>query len=276
MALFALCALNCVMPLVPTIHRSANYKKMGQVSVFLTLALLISACIVFPYNGKEAPNKVVWRQIYDLDQNTSLVTVKTMNGLEDIMKLVPEAKERECGPDPVSKNVLTQCIYKGAVPTIVVESRKTGEEIIKSEISKPEHHKEEEILLRTVHVKWTAKDSRLCNVVFPENSTVVSMNLKGFPEPELGYKSQAVRDASKQGMTSFKREYDQLWDLEVTYEVQTKDAPALEGTLGCLYDEWDNNQLPAFTNMKDHLPEWALIGGGKGPGLLTVQKKVVL
>lgn len=276
MALFAVCALNCVMPLVPTIHRSANYKKMSQVSVFLTVALFISACIVFPYNGKEAPNKVIWRQVYDLDNNTSLVTVKTMNGLEDVMNLVPAAKERECGPDPVSKNVLTQCVYKGAIPTIVVESKKSGEEIIKSDISKPEHHKEDKILLRSVHVKWTAKDSRLCSVVFPEDSPVVLMKLAEFPEPDEGYKSQAIQVASKRGMTAFKREYDQTWDLEITYEVQDMDAPALEGTLGCLYDEWDHNQIPAFTHMKDHLPEWALIGGGKGPGLLTIQKKIAV
>ncbi|KAG0055598.1 hypothetical protein BGZ83_008032 [Gryganskiella cystojenkinii] len=277
MALFALCALNCVMPLIPTIHRSANYKKMGKVSVFLTVALLATACIVFPYNGKEAPNKVAWRQIYDLDQDTSFVTVKTMNGLEAVMDFVPAAKERECGPDPVSNNVLTQCVYKGAVPSIVVESKKSGKDIIKSTISKPEYHKTEaQILLRTVHLRWTVKDSRMCNVAFSENSTIASLRLEGFKDPEQGFSSKSFSPAVRRGMIAFKREYDQPWDLEVVYEVETQDSPALEGTLGCLYDEWDRDQLPAFTHMKDHLPDYALIGGGKGPGLLTVQKKINL
>ncbi|KAG0266914.1 hypothetical protein BG011_000053 [Mortierella polycephala] len=283
MALFALCALNCVMPLIPTIHRSANFKKMGQVSVFFTLALLISACIVFPYSAEEAPNKLVWRQIYDLDQDASLVTVKTMNRLEKIMDMIPEAKTRECGPDPVSNNALTQCIYKGADPKLVTESKKSGKEIIKSSVSKPEYHhetageveSESKTLVRTVHLKWTATDSRLCSVQFSPNSTLVHLKLAGFDEPDQDYKSE-VAEAIRLGMVGFKREYDQIWDLEVAYKVEDKHAPALEGILGCLYDEWDQGEIPAFTNMKDHLPKWALLGGGKGPGLLTIQKKILV
>lgn len=292
MALFSLCALNCVMPLIPTIHRSANFKKMGIVSIGLTLLLFVLACAVFPYSAKEAPNKLVWRQIYDLNQDTSFVTVKTMNSLERVMDMVPAAKERECGPDPASNNVLTQCIYQGAVPKLVVESKKTGEEIIKSKVSEPKYHyngisvddeqvkegkeSEQGTLLRTVHLKWTAKDSRLCQVTFPENSLIVTLKLEGYDDPEEGRDSEAVIKASRAGMVGFKREYDQTWDLQVVYEVADKKAPGLEGTLGCLYDEWDREQIPAFTDMRSHLPEWALLGGGKGPGLLTIQKKVVV
>ncbi|KAF9304625.1 hypothetical protein BGZ74_001011 [Mortierella antarctica] len=287
MALFAICALNCVMPLIPTIHRSANFRKMGQVSLILTAALLISACIVFPYSAAEAPNKLVWRQIYDLDQDTSAVTVKTMHNLEDIMEGVPAAKHRECGPDPVSNGVLTQCVYQGAVPALVVDSKKTGEEIIKSQVSKPEYHKdvqdgdmqaESKTLYRTVHLTWTVKDSRLCQVMFPPetSSRITLLKMAGFDEPEEGFRSAAVSNASRNGVMAFKREYDQVWDLEVVYEVENKDSPALEGTLGCLYDEWDREQIPAFTDVKNHSPEWALLGGGKGPGLLTIQKKIVV
>ncbi|KAF9925846.1 hypothetical protein BGZ65_007538, partial [Modicella reniformis] len=275
MVLYSLCALNCVMPLIPTIHRSANFRKMTQVSLVFTLIIFVVACIVFPYSAKNAPNKLVWRQIYDLNQDTSSVTVKTMNSLEKIMDMIPAAKERECGPDPVSNNVLTQCIYQGAVPKVVVESKKTGEEIIKSEVSEHIYHRgivdgqvEDESsspLLLTVHVKWTIKDSRLCQVTFPENSTIVMLKLKGFDEPEQGYKSESVIAASRAGMLGFKREFDQVWELEVVRQVEHTKEPALEGTLGCLYDEWDNEQIPAFTDMRNHLPPWALLGGGKGP-----------
>ncbi|KAF9173676.1 hypothetical protein BGX21_003511 [Mortierella sp. AD011] len=293
MALFSLCALNCVMPLIPTIHRSANFRKMGQVSVFLSLVLLVSACVVFPYNAKEAPNKLIWRQIYDLDNDTSFVTVKTMNNLEAIMKMIPSSMNSECGLDPVS-GVLTQCVYVGATPKLVADSKVSGKEIIKSEVSKPEHHREkdrnysEEIsveentpedskhLLRTVHLKWTVQDSRLCQVSFPINDSIVFLKLGGFDEPEQGYNSSTVISASKAGMIGFKRKYDQVWDLKVVYKVESTDAPALEGTLGCLYDEWDREQIPAFTDMKNHLPSWALLGGGKGPGLLTIQKKILV
>lgn len=209
------------------------------------------------------------------------------------MDMVPAAsKKRECGPDPASNNVLTQCIYEGAVPKLVVESKKTGEEIIKSKVSEAKYHyqgtindgqvaeEEEEKgsskILRTVHLKWTAKDSRLCQVTFPQNSSIVVLKLDGYDEPEEGYESESFINASQAGMMSFKREYDQAWDLQVVYEVVDKKAPPLEGILSCLYDEWDSEQIPAFTDMRSHLPEWALLGGGKGPGLLTIQKKVVV
>ncbi|KAF9131766.1 hypothetical protein BGW39_001368 [Mortierella sp. 14UC] len=285
MALFSLCALNCVMPLIPTIHRSANFRKMGQVSFFLSVVLLISCCIVFPYSAKEAPNKLVWRQIHDLDKDTSYVTVKTVNNLETIMDMVPAAaKKRKCSPDPVSNGALNQCVYFGATPKLVVESKKTGFEIIKSKVSAPEHHKEligetqveSKYLLRKVHLKWTAVESRLCAVQFPSNSGLVSLKLAGFEDPDEGYRTPIVDAAIHLGMTAFKRDYDQEWDLEVAYEVENKDAPALEGILACLYDEWDNEQIPAFTDMKNHLPKWALLGGGKGPGLLTIQKRVLV
>ncbi|KAF9102164.1 hypothetical protein BGX27_011137 [Mortierella sp. AM989] len=285
MALFSLCALNCVMPLVPTIHRSANFRKMAQVSVFLSLALLISACIVFPYNAKEAPNKLVWRQVYDLNNDTSFVTVKTMKNLEVIMKIVPSSRKSECGPDSVPGSALTQCVYVGATPKLVTDSKASSEEIIKSKVSKPEHHREaaediteedSKVLLRTVHLKWTVKDSRLCQISFPSSESIVQLKLDGFDDPEQGYNSSAFKSASKAGMIGFKWNYDQLWDLQVVYKVESKDAPALEGTLGCLYDEWNREQIPAFTDMKNHLPKWALLGGGKGPGLLTIQKKVLV
>ncbi|KAF9142915.1 hypothetical protein BGX30_001822 [Mortierella sp. GBA39] len=282
MALFSLCALNCVMPLVPTIHRSANFRKMGQVSVFFSVALLISCCIVFPYSAQEAPNKLVWRQVYDLNKDTSYVTVKTVNNLETILDMVPAAKKRKCSPDPVSNGALTQCVYFGATPKLVVESKKAGFEIIKSTVSAPEHRNgvtgeaqiEAKHLLRKVHVKWTALDSRLCAIQFPSNSSLVSLKLAGFDDPDEGYHTPQVDAAIRLGMTAFKRDYDQEYDLEVEYEVENKDSPALEGTLACLYDEWDNEQIPAFTDMKNHLPQWALLGGGKGPGLLTIQKHI--
>jgi len=282
MALFALCALNCIMPLIPTIHHSANFKKMALVSVSLTLALLIATLAVFPYSADEAPNKLVWRQIYDLDQDTSLVTMKTMNRLEKIMEMIPGAETRECGPDPVSNNVLTQCVYSGAVPKLVTESKGSGVEIINSAVSIPTHSpgtageagSAPSALVRTVHLTWNVTDSRLCTIQFPPNSPVVRMNLAGFDEIDQGYGSTAVENTPRLSMLGFKRDYDQVWDLEVAYEVENENAPALEGILGCLYDEWDQGQIPAFTNTKDHLPEWALIGGGKGPGLLTIQKKV--
>ncbi|KAG0345472.1 hypothetical protein BG004_003686 [Podila humilis] len=283
MALFSLCALSCMMPLVPTIHRSANFRKIGQVSLILASALFIAACLVFPYSAAEAPNKLFWRQIYDLDQDTSIVTVKTMHDLETIMDGVPAAKERVCGPDPVSNNVLTQCVYAGADPELVLHFKETGEEIIKSQVSKPKHHKRHgqndvKTMYRTVHLTWTAKDSRLCQVEFPPStrSPIALLKLAGYDEPEGGYNTPDVVQGSRDGMIGFKREYDQRWDLEVVYEVESEDAPALTGTLGCLYDEWDNGQIPAFTNMRNHLPAWALLGGGKGPGLLTIQKKVIV
>jgi hypothetical protein len=285
MALFSLCALNCVMPLIPTIHRSANFRKMGQVSLFLSIVLLISCSIVFPYSAKEAPNKLVWRQIHDLDKDTSYVTVKTVNKLETIMDMVPAAaKKRKCGPDPLTNGTLSQCVYFGATPKLVVESKRAGFEIIKSNVSAPEHHKEligktqveSKYLLRKVHLKWTAVDSRLCSVQFPPSSSLVSLKLAGFEDPNEGYRTPTVDAAVHFAMTAFKRDYDQEWDLEVAYKVEDKDAPALEGILACLYDEWDNEQIPAFTDMKNHLPKWALIGGGKGPGLLTIQKRVLV
>ncbi|KAF8982096.1 hypothetical protein BGZ46_001832 [Entomortierella lignicola] len=280
MALFSICALNCVMPLIPTIHRSANFRKMAQVSLLLSALLLVTACIVFPYNAKEAPNKLIWRQVYDLNNETSTVTVKTMNNLEAIMKMIPSSKDSECSPDPASGGVLTQCIYVGAVPKLVTESKNSGKKIIKSKVSEPEHHKDtaegSKSLIRTVHLKWTVQDSRLCSIVFPSSESIVRLKLDGFDDPEEGYSSSSVLAATKQGMIGFKRQYDQTWDLEVSYKVSSKDSPALEGTLGCLYDEWDRGQIPAFTDMKDHLPNWVLLGGGKGPGLLTIQEKVLL
>ncbi|KAF9195642.1 hypothetical protein BGZ50_004040 [Haplosporangium sp. Z 11] len=275
MALFALCALCCIMPLIPTIHHSANFKKMGLVCVFLTLVLLIASCAIFPYSADEAPNKLVWRQIYDLDQDTSLVTVKTMNRLEKIMKMVPEAEKCECGPDPVSNNVLTQCIYSGSVPKLVTESKVSGQAIINSTTSVPTHSgSAPNALVRTVHLTWNVTDSRLCTIQFPPNSPLVRLNLAGFGDIDQDHEATAVENTSPLSMLGFKREYNQVWDLEVAYEVENENAPALEGTLGCLYDEWDQGQIQAFTIMKDALPDWALIGGGKGPGLLTIQKKV--
>ncbi|KAF9430486.1 hypothetical protein BGZ94_006565 [Podila epigama] len=291
MGMFAICALNCVMPLIPTIHRSANFRKMGQVSLLLTASLFVAACFVFPYSAENAPNKLIWRQIYDLDHDTSTVTVRTAKNLDAVMAHIPEAQIRECGPDSTTKGALIQCVYKGGVPSLVTWSKTTGEEIIKSQVSKPEYHEDKDLfqdddntqskaLYRSVHVVWTAKDSRLCQVTFPtaegKQSPIVKIQLAGFEEPEEGFRSGTVMSASRSGMSAFKREYNQTWDLEVVYKVANKDAPTVKGVLGCLYDEWDHQQIPAFTHMRNHLPKWALLGGGKGPGLLMIQKGIVV
>ncbi|KAF9580104.1 hypothetical protein BGW38_003382 [Lunasporangiospora selenospora] len=267
MTLFGICALNCIMPLIPTIHRTANYRMMVQVSLFLTTVLLISACLVSPYNATEAPNKLTWRQLYDLDRDVSLVSVTTMNGLEDLLKTLPGApSHHKCGPDAMSGGVLTQCLYIGAVPPLVTKSKETGKEIIASKVSKPEHRpdSEQNDLLRTVHVSWTAENSRLCKIEFDPKSKIESLTMKGFEEPVDG----------RQILFGIHRSFDREWSVEVVYRVKDQAAEPIEAILGCLYDEWDQGQIPAFTQMKDTLPPWALLGGGKGPGLLTIQKKI--
>ncbi|KAF9972610.1 hypothetical protein BGZ73_004235 [Actinomortierella ambigua] len=312
--LFSICALNCVMPLIPSLHRAANFRRMGLVTVIITGLLLLSALMVFPYSEAEAPNKLVWRQVYDLDTGSSLVSVKTMHHLEPIMDLVPDAQgsKRECGPDPDSQGVLQRCLYQGKIPKIVQESKKTGDDkkpLLAPKIGKPQHHKDEEtgLLYRTTTVEWTIRESRLCRIqVLNDTQSVRTFRLEGFDSPtpaasraeiqaatqELKEKRKAaaaaaaaagtgarqtwrtVPESAMLTMIGFQHEFDMNWKVEVEYEVQTQHDPLLEVSLGCLYDEWDQGQIPAFTDMKNHLPPWALLGGGKGPGLLTIQTKI--
>ncbi|KAF9162291.1 hypothetical protein DFQ26_003682 [Actinomortierella ambigua] len=331
--MFSICALNCVMPLIPMMHRTANLRRLGQVTLVITGLLLLSALMVFPYSEAEAPNKLVWRQLYDLDTEASIVAVKTMHHLEPIMDLVPDAQgaKRECGPDPDSKGVLQRCLYEGKVPRIVEEFKKAGKTLLAPKISKPQHHKDKEtgLLYRTTTVEWTIPDSRLCRIqVLNETMPVRAFRLEGFESPKpaasraevlaemmaAAQKEAVAKVAEKKkdedqknnhhhdnsnsnnnkaaslpslpsaivpesallGMTGFQRKFDVLWKVEIEYEVETQHDPLMKASLGCLYDEWDKDQIPAFTDMKNHLPPWALLGGGKGPGLLTIQKAILV
>ncbi|KAG0224132.1 hypothetical protein BGW42_005310 [Actinomortierella wolfii] len=307
--LFSICALNSVMPLIPSMHRAANFRRMGLVTVIITGLLLLSALMVFPYSASEAPNKLVWRQVYDLDNGSSTVAVKTMDHLEPILDLVPDAQgdKRECGPDPDSNGVLKRCLYQGKIPKIVEEARHKGHKVLVPKVGKPHYRTDKEtgITYRTTTVEWTVRESRLCRLQVVNSTQPVHMfRLEGFESPKPGAsrvqvlqemreddkKSSATNEGGDQkesavktpmvpesawlSMIGFQRQFDAPWKVEVEYEVHGKDDPLLQVSLGCLFDEWGEGQIPAFTDMKNHLPPWALLGGGKGPGLLTIQTAI--
>ncbi|OBZ88842.1 Vacuolar membrane protease [Choanephora cucurbitarum] len=239
--LLSLPILLITLHFIPWLYVAGNQKKalMGSTIAFILLFTICSA--LQPFNGSWSPNKLLFRQEYTAGNSLATVTLSTATGLAGILKeaLPPhEFKTLECNP---LSAYLTKCTYQTDMLP------KYGSNLTLHEFvhTNPSKHCDQTHCIATT--TFSSKHSLMCRVQLDMNTTRIH---------HLWVNDQEVKSENITSVVTYSNEYEREMRFSVEYPA---DAPSPKATLGCFYDEWTRSEIPAFTTLRDNLPENALL-----------------
>jgi hypothetical protein len=106
---------------------------------------------------------------------------------------------------------------------------------------------------------YKSKNSLMCRVYFdPEENKEVLHHAY--------VNNNKIRDQNITSLITYVNTYEE--PVKFTIEYPTS-SPAPKASLSCFYDEWSHLEIPAFTSLRDNLPENSLLLI-RGQGLVVV------
>ncbi|KAF7728805.1 hypothetical protein EC973_005431 [Apophysomyces ossiformis] len=235
-----------VLQLRPWIAYAGDKRKATILSGIILLLVFIICWSLPPFNGGWSPNKFVFDLHYNQSEPLATVSLVTATGLPAMLKPILRPTELEtltC--DPVNK-YQTKCTYQ---TDLLPKYAQDADEY------KWDFHKACDSKICRVNGTFVSKNSLLCRIAFDSTD-----NYKAW----VG--SQDITEGPIGSLISYTDRYekDVHWGLEYSVDSDR------QATLGCYYDEWSNGELPAFSDLRNRLPESVLLLH-RGQGLSLVQ-----
>jgi hypothetical protein len=223
---------------VPWVHVAGNQRKitLGAAIAFVFLFSICSA--LQPFNGAWSPNKIVFRQEYNYGDAFATVFVSTATGLQSILKKTISTQEYDTLQCEPFRTFLTRCSYQTEhVPKY--GGNTTLNEFVMSEVEKSCQGN-----VCTASGSYRAKNSLMCRVLFKDNSA-----------QNASVQEKEIQHDNITALVSYVNTYEDNVRFSFGYSKDT--PPNVE--IGCFYDEWTKLEIPAFTNLRDNLPESAIL-----------------
>jgi hypothetical protein len=251
--LIALPLILITLHFVPWVYVAGNNRQVTIVTAVVFLFLFTICSALQPFNGSWSPNKLVFNQQYNVGDAFSTVSVITATGIHAILKSALPAHEYATLECNTFKEFLTQCRYQTDLLP-VYGSNSTLQEFVLSEIQKTCDD-----TTCTSSATYSSKNSLMCRVYFdPEK------NKEPIDRAWVNGKESTISNISS--LITYVDNYEE----EVNFSVQyPKNGNPPQARLSCFYDEWTNLEIPAFTTLRDNLPENALLLI-RGQGLASV------
>jgi hypothetical protein len=245
-----------VLHFLPWVYVAGNNRQTTLAAAIAFLFLFTICSSLQPFNGAWSPNKLLFRQHYNAGDAFSTVTVVAgTTGVQAALKAALPAHELEtlnC-----EKSTLTTCTYHtDLVPKY--GSNETLNEFVMSEVSKVC-----DATSCTSSASFTSKNSIMCKVLFDpsENNNQVIQH--------AWVNGQELKADNITTIISYIDKYEDQVKFTVEYPVELESRKA---QVGCFYDEWTQLEIPAFTTLRDNLPENTILLI-RGQGLAYVNYK---
>jgi hypothetical protein len=227
---------------VPWIYVAENTRNATMVSAG-AFAFLFSICSALqPFNGSWSPNKLMMKQEYNATEALVTVTVSTATGLYSALKAALPAREFdtvECGP---FKKHLTSCTYQtDLLPKYA--GNETLNEFVLSEVEKTCDG-----TTCIASATYSSKNSLLCRVYFDPatNSEPIS---------HAWINDREIKENNISALFSYINDYERPVNVKVEYP----EGKSPEATFSCYYDEWTEREIPAFSYLRENLPENSIL-----------------
>lgn len=245
-----------VIHLLPWVHAARDLKKAALVTTAIFIIFFMISIVTSPFDGDTSPNRIVFNQEYnasDALSTVALITGSSFGVLEKTLKLVLNKKEyesSECQPYLIYQ---TRCTYQTDLTPVYGRTPESEIDVI----AFPKL-----CLDGTCHVKVNTKvqNSLLCQFQFS------NQHIKGFnawvndnhikPENDTIHAITAYTSTLASTMK---------WDFSFD-----DNQSAGEALFTCIYDDWTEGELPAFTKLRDDLPIQNLLTIKGGVGLAKV------
>lgn len=232
-----------VLHFLPWIHVAGNNNKsaLGAAIIFAFIFTICSA--LQPFNGSWSPNKLVFRQEYNAGEALATVAIYTATGLQLALKAALPPHEYETLQCEPFKTYLTRCTYQtDLIPKYGGNS--TLNEFVISEVAKV---CDDNFCKSTA--TYQSKNSLMCRVYFdPEENTETIHRAT--------VNDQEIKDTNISSLITYVNKYEEPVKFSIEYP---SSSPAPKATVSCFYDEWSHLELPAFTYLRDNLPENSLL-----------------
>lgn len=254
--------------LLPWIHVAGD-KRQPTLFFFIMFILLFVVClIVSPYNRINSPNRVLFHLEYDQAQPTATVELITGGGLQSTLEsYLPkdELNSLECNEQDNGYQV--SCKYQTKdVPIYANNKNEYHLKVIENSYhfnNNNDPNVKLNINTRQLRIITTVQHSQLCQLKFTLPVSRAEVNGESIipTEDHPMYAIMAYTKNRGQPIT---------WDVELQEKDFNVYGVQHAVQLSCLYDDWKNGELPAYTNLRNRLPETQAVTMRGGVGLSVV------
>lgn len=217
---------------------------------------MIACLISGPFNGEESPNRIVFNQEYNATEALStvaLITGSSFGTLERTLKKSLPTSEYETLQCEPYLTYQTRCTYQTALTPLYAKNPKKEIKII-------QHPVVCDSASCNLNITTTVQNSLLCQLEFN--------NVHGLQAWINGNHVQAEENGAIHALTTYSNKQASTVHWHLQYDpIQDDKGQAL---FTCIYDDWTEGEIPAFTNLRDNLPYNALLTIKGGVGLAKV------
>ncbi|CEI88555.1 hypothetical protein RMCBS344292_02937 [Rhizopus microsporus] len=251
-----------ILHLLPWVHAAGELKKTASIVCSVLLIVFLLCAIFSPFNTDISPNRIVFNQEYNATEG-ALSSVTLFTGASSSKILVKTLKQALTSTefDTLSceryMDYQTRCQYQTPLnPVYAQDSDKEFKlEVIERGCERNTCR---------INVTTTAEHSLLCQLEFSNQhlsglQTWINGQLIQLPEETTNRTVHALMAYSNTERAPVQ------WDIE--YDKQENVG---EMKFSCLYDDWTDGELPAFTTLRNNLPIDQLLTIRAGVGLAKV------
>lgn len=249
-----------VLHLLPWVHAAGEFRKTAICTSAVFVVVFLLCVISSPFDGEISPNRIVFNQEFnstDTLSTVALITGSAFGTLQKTLKKVlptTELETLECEPYLIYQ---TRCTYRTALTPLYGRNPDKEIEII----ALPPKY----CLGETCHVDLitVTQNSLLCQLQFS------NQNISGFNASVNGHHIKAENNGAIHAITAYSKNQASAVKWEISFDAdQPKDIG--EALFTCIYDDWTEGELPAFTTLRDNLPINNLLTIKGGVGLSKV------
>lgn len=218
------------------------------------------ACLLSsPFNGESSPNRIVFNQEYnasDALSTVALITGSSFGILQRTLKSVLPKSEYETMECDAYLTYQTRCTYQTALTPVYGR------------------HPEKEISISYSPVSCDSKTCNLNITTTVENSLLCQLQFSNAKIDGLqawinGNHVKTGQNDTIHALTTYSKKQASAINWDLSYDAHQQDAVG-EALFSCIYDDWTEGELPAFTTLKDDLPYNALLTIKGGVGLAKI------
>jgi hypothetical protein len=244
-----------ILHLLPWVHAAGELQRTAICTMPVFIVLLIACLISSPFNSESSPNRIVFNQEYNATEALStvaLITGSSFGVLEKTLKKALPASEYETIHCEPYLTYQTRCTYQTALTPLYARNPDKEIEII--------HHP---IVCDSqscnLNITTTVQNSLLCQLEFS--------NVNGLQAWINGNHVKAEKNETIHALTTYSNKQASTVHWHLQYDTHQEEA---EARFTCIYDDWTQGEIPAFTTLRDNLPYNALLTIKGGVGLAKV------
>ncbi|KAF7727558.1 hypothetical protein EC973_007432 [Apophysomyces ossiformis] len=234
-----------VLHFLPWVRVAGQHRKAASTTGVL-LGFFFIMCVFLSVFNAGSPNRILFNQYYNVTEPTVNVSLVTETGLQDLLEQsLPSNEADTIHCEPAGDQ--TRCTY--ATDLVPLYARHPGKEVN----------------VRT-QTACHATQCRTNITAIVQNSVLCQLRLDH--QIQRAWVNGELIDGDIEALMLYSRTFGKPMHWGIEYGRGS--FSSLKPSFSCIYDEWTHGELPAFTTLRNSLPETALVSIRGGVGLATV------